>query len=133
MMPGGSSVDAKTVEELRRTGADVIFEEISIVTLDEEIGEAQLPKPDFIKIDIEGWEIEALRGGRQTLETHKPALFLEMHGETMREKKKKVTEIVEFLWSVSYRNILHIETGTAITPGNALVAVEGHLYCKSGN
>ena len=91
LMPGGSSVDGKAIEELLRTGADTVAEEISIVTLDDEISQAGLPAPDFIKIDIEGWEIEALRGARNTLNLHKPALFLEMHGETIREKKAKAS------------------------------------------
>ena len=129
LMPGGASVDGKTVEELLRAGAGTVVEEISIVTLDEEIPQASLPAPDFIKIDIEGWEIEALRGARKTLELHRPTLFLEMHGETIREKKRKVAEIVAFLWEIDYRRIRHIETGATITPENTSVAVEGHLYC----
>jgi FkbM family methyltransferase len=64
LMPGGASVDGKTAEEFLRAGVRTVAEEISIVTLDEEIPQASLPAPDFIKIDIEGWEIEALRAIR---------------------------------------------------------------------
>jgi hypothetical protein len=131
LMPGGASLDRKYGEELSRAGVETVEEEISLVTLDDQIREANLPVPDFIKIDIEGWEIEALRGARQTLELHKPVVFLEMHGETIREKKRKVAEIVAFLWNIGYRRILHIETGTAITPDNTSVAMEGHLYCQA--
>lgn len=130
LMPGGSSVDEKAVEGVLRDGAETRVEDIAIITLDEEIPQAKLPPPDFIKIDIEGWEIEALRGARNTLELHKPALFLEMHGETVREKKRKVAEIISFLWEINYRSIRHIETGTMITPANTAVAMEGHLYCQ---
>ncbi|MEO8100756.1 MAG: FkbM family methyltransferase [Acidobacteriota bacterium] len=130
LMPGGSTVDARTADGLVKTGAPTVVQEISISTLDEEIPQQKFPPPGFIKIDIEGWEIEALKGARQTLETYKPALFLEMHGETMREKEQKVSAIVRFLWDLQYHNIQHVETGTAITPENALVAVQGHLYCR---
>jgi FkbM family methyltransferase len=131
LMPGGASVDGKAVEELLQAGAGTTVEEISIVTLDEKIPQAGLPTPDFIKIDVEGWEIEALRGARKTLGLYKPALVLEMHGETKGEKRRKVAEIVAFLCEIDYRLIHHIETGTAITPENTSVAMEGHLYCKA--
>jgi len=131
LMPGGASVDGKAAEAFLRAGVRTVGEEISIVTLDDEIRQARLPAPDFIKIDIEGWEIEALRGARNTLALHKPTLFLEMHGETIREKKRKVTEIVAFLWENNYRNIRHIESGATITPENTAVAMEGHLYCQT--
>lgn len=125
-------MDENTAAALERSGVGTFVEEISLVALDEEIPQAGLPTPDFIKIDIEGWEMEALRGARQTLQQHKPALFLEMHGETIREKKQKVAAIVEFLWELGYRRILHIETGTPIRPENTAAAMEGHLYCRYG-
>jgi FkbM family methyltransferase len=132
LMPGGASVDGKLVEGLLRPGAGAVIQEIPIVTLDEEIAQANLPPPDFIKIDIEGWELEALQGASKTLRLHKPTLFLEMHGETIREKKRKVSEIVAFLWENGYRRIRHLETSTIITPENVSAALEGHLYCQSG-
>lgn len=133
LMPGGGSVEPKTVEQLLHSAAPVLKEEIRITTLDIELSDPALPRPDFIKIDIEGWELEALRGGRNTLAAYRPALFLEMHGETMNEKKRKVAEIVACLNEFGYRDIRHIESGTAITAENSTVAVEGHLYCPHSN
>jgi FkbM family methyltransferase len=129
LMLGGASVEERRAQTLR-DGMETVVEDIFIATLDQEILTVGLPPPDFIKIDIEGLEIEALRGARNTLELHKPNLFLEMHGETVREKQRKVAEIVAFLWEINYRSIRHIETKVEITPENASIAMEGHLYCK---
>jgi hypothetical protein len=73
--------------------------------------------------------LEALQGARATLEAHHPALFLEMHGETMGEKKRKASAIVAFLCDAGYTDILHVESGATIRPGDETVAAEGHLYC----
>ncbi|MBZ5724546.1 MAG: FkbM family methyltransferase [Acidobacteriia bacterium] len=130
LMPGGASVDGEIVEELLRARVGTVFEDIAITALDEEIPQAGLPAPDFIKVDVEGWEVEVLLGARNTLELYKPALFIEIHGETLREKRRKAAEVVAFLWAIDYRQIRHIETGATITPENTAVAMEGHLYCR---
>ncbi|WP_253736720.1 FkbM family methyltransferase [Halohasta salina] len=40
---------------------------------------ADYPPPDAIKIDVEGASPAVLRGARETLETHRPTLFIEVH------------------------------------------------------
>ena len=131
LMSRGATVDERTTADLRREQIKTSVEEIPIVALDDEITLAGLPVPDFIKIDIEGWELEALRGAANILKFCQPALFLEMHGETIRQKKRKAAEIVDFLWGRNYRRIRHVESGASITPENAVLAMEGHLYCRS--
>jgi len=42
---------------------------------------ATRPAPDAIKIDVEGASPAVLRGARETLETHRPTLFIEIHEE----------------------------------------------------
>jgi FkbM family methyltransferase len=121
-MAGGGSLNPDAAVQ--------VSQPVEITTLDYDITVNALPAPDFIKIDVEGWELEALRGAQATLDAHHPALFLEMHGETVREKKRKSSEIVAFLRKAGYTDIQHIETGTAIVPGNDALAREGHLYCR---
>jgi len=121
-MLGGGSVIANA--------AGALSQSVEITTLDHDIAAFALPMPDLIKIDIEGSELDALHGARTTLDMHHPALFLEMHGETMREKKRKAGEIVVFLRDARYTDILHVETGAAISVANSAIAAEGHLYCR---
>ncbi len=120
-MSGGGTLDPH--------GMGRVSQHVEVTTLDRDIAAASLPAPDLIKIDIEGWELEALRGARETLATYHPALFLEMHGETLREKRSKARAIVAFLCDAGYTDIVHVESGATITPGDETVAAEGHLYC----
>ena len=133
LMMGGGTLETKTVDQLEKSSDTIDSERIQITTIDQEVAEAALPAPNLVKIDIEGLELDALKGAAKTLSTYRPALFLEMHGETLREKKRKVTEIVDWLAHAGYTDVVHVETGTAITPSNATVAIEGHLYCRSAS
>ncbi len=120
-MAGGGTLDASAIGP--------VSQRVEVTTLDHDIAASGLPAPDLIKIDIEGWELEALEGARETLAKYHPALFLEMHGETPREKHRKASAIVAFLCDAGYTDIVHVETGATIAPGDETVAAEGHLYC----
>jgi len=55
--------------------------EVPVTTIDLLVRELGLPRVDFIKIDIEGAEREALQGGMQTLRRHRPRLMLDSYHE----------------------------------------------------
>lgn len=69
--------------------------EVSAVTIDELV--PKYGPPTHLKIDVEGHELEALRGARSTLETHKPLVFLELHSEMIRDKGKNPDEVLDEL------------------------------------
>ncbi len=50
---------------------------IGLSTVDLEV-EAGCPPPGFMKIDVEGHELQLLQGARRTLENHRPMLIMEV-------------------------------------------------------
>jgi FkbM family methyltransferase len=51
-----------------------------VESLDDYAGKHQLAPPNFIKMDIEGAEVDCLVGARQLLTQYKPILLIEFHG-----------------------------------------------------
>ena len=123
--PGTASIDTG----MARGGE---METIELRTLDEEQG---LEPPGLIKIDVEGFELEVLKGASRTLTSSgsRPRLFLEMHGADQADKRMRVRAIVEHLWGLDYRDIQHVESRTQIHPENTELAAEGHLYVQPGS
>jgi FkbM family methyltransferase len=50
---------------------------VRTATLDQLVSEHGFERVDLVKIDVEGHELSVLRGATETLQTHRPALFLE--------------------------------------------------------
>lgn len=57
-----------------------LTERVAARRLDTVIREHALPPPAVIKIDVEGAEALVLRGAENALRTHRPKLFVELHG-----------------------------------------------------
>lgn len=129
LMPGGTSLDQSCQQQIT-AGSRAHRQLIQITTLDLDIKRGQFPIPDLLKVDVEGFELAVLQGGAKTLLRHQPKLFLEMHGATMREKKQKTREIINFLEQTGYTSIQHIESGASITSENSDLAAQGHLFCQ---
>ena len=56
----------------------------------------KLPAPQFIKIDIEGTELNALKGAQETLAHKHPTIFLSTHGKEIHK------HCCQFLTSLDY-------------------------------
>ena len=103
--------------------------QINVDTLDGAIATHGLPKPDFIKIDIEGMEYKALLGMSQTINNHSPRLYIEIHGADELSKRGNICRIAELMQSWGY-SMWHMETRRDITITNCSTAKEGHIFCK---
>lgn len=59
-------------------------------------------RPDLVKMDIEGGEVEALRGMRRVLTEARPRLVLELHPEAVRERGVDPENLAEAVRGAGY-------------------------------
>jgi FkbM family methyltransferase len=53
---------------------------VAVRRLDDLLSDGAIPPPDFVKIDVEGAEVEVIEGAQKTLTRHRPTLIIELHG-----------------------------------------------------
>lgn len=128
---GAASGDPEISEEIQTTARNGISFAVAMVTLDEDIRRLQLPAPDFMKIDIEGMESDALTGLERTLKVDAPALFIELHGTTPQDKQVNARGVIQFLRDHGY-SIYDVECARAIPDLEAPSGRESHIYCVPG-
>jgi FkbM family methyltransferase len=73
--------------------------EVDTTTLDTFFAD-QPRGPDFLKIDVEGHELAVLRGGRNTIEKHRPTLLIEC--EARHRADGDVRPVFDLLTSLGY-------------------------------
>ena len=129
-MPGAASAHESIGGQIRDTAGRCCMADIQVVSLDEDRMMERLPDPTFVKIDVEGLELDVLRGMPAPLRTARPALYIEMHGATMNEKRDNARAVVELLVNSGYA-MQHVESGRRLTVSNSALGAQGHLYCRA--
>ncbi len=59
--------------------------EVELVHLDQWVAENKLPMPDYLKIDVEGGEIEVLKGCSEMISKYHPILLVATHGPELHQ------------------------------------------------
>ena len=103
-------------------------EAVEIDTLDSSMKKFSIPKPDFIKIDVEGFEYKVLKGARETLMNHKPALFIELDDNNLREQKSNAKELIQYLLNLNYR-IINTESNRGIDDNSNFTNCHFDILC----
>lgn len=72
-------------------------------TLDTFIAEQNINRLDFIKVDIEGWELHFLRGADGALKRFRPHLFLEVSANTLARAGETPAALFAFMSERGYK------------------------------
>jgi len=94
---------------------------IEVESLDNLVKTYNLPHPDFVKIDVEGMELDVLQGMLEIISNCKPEMVIELHFTNDQK-------VAEFLLQQGY-SLTQVEKWIPITRRN-LELSQGHLYAQ---
>lgn len=95
---------------------EVAQELVALATLDALVAALGLDRVDCIKADVEGWELQVLRGARDTIQRFRPHLMLELTEEHLARAGDRLDDIFAFLEELGYAAL-------ELAPGGELVPV----------
>lgn len=103
---------------------DTMDQVVPLTTLDAFAAQEGLTRLDFLKADVEGWEVNVLKGGLTTLAKHRPALFLEISDASLARAGSRPTDIWDILRPLGYRALKAPE----FTPVDGYAGVQDYLF-----
>ena len=89
--------------------------QVALKKLDDEVNSFQVNRIDFIKIDIEGSELYALKGGKETILKFKPHILIEINEPTYKAAGYSVAEVEAFFDEVNYSPYQVSKTGKLVS------------------
>jgi FkbM family methyltransferase len=82
--------------------SDDNIERVRVMKLDDYVGRENLKEISLIKIDVEGFEMNVLRGAKETIRKFRPALFVEINDGFLRREGSSAKEVFAFLEDLGY-------------------------------
>jgi FkbM family methyltransferase len=102
---------------------------INVETLDAWVESKDLQNIDLIKIDVEGFEMKVLEGGKNTISKFMPKLFIELDDNNLRNVGNSAKELIDFLEDLDY-DIIIAETGQRIERNYNFTNKHFDIICK---
>lgn len=96
------------------THYETISEVVPIITLDDFVKSSDMKMIDFIKIDIEGWELRMIKGAEGTIIKFMPPILVELVDSHLARAGDSLHAAWEYMMSLGYRPWVQNETGTLV-------------------
>ena len=93
----------------------VAQEIVAVTTVDQVVNALGLERLDFIKADIEGWELRLLQGANSTLERLRPCLLLELNGAALARAGDRLDDAFDYLAARGYQGF-RFEPSVGLAP-----------------
>lgn len=90
------------------------FDEVAIVSLDEVAQAEQLPRVDFIKLDVEGAEELVFRGAAKVLQQSRPVVLFEVNPEAIGRLHLSIDGACQLLTKHGYKLFICNDAGELI-------------------
>jgi FkbM family methyltransferase len=74
-------------------------EAVKLMRLDE----LNLDRLDFIKMDVEGYEVKALKGGMNLIDKFRPKMWIEVNGGCLEKQGSSVKELLGIVMGMGYQ------------------------------
>lgn len=97
---------------IQKEGVEDIVK-VNIIKLDNYVKEHNIAHIDLIKVDVEGFELNVLKGAEGVLKQNHPMLFIELDDRNLKEQGHSAVELVHYIKDLNY-TIVHAETGKKI-------------------
>ena len=75
---------------------------VNVDTLDDLCAREAISRLDFIKIDVEGAELQVLEGGKQVIEAHRPVMLIEIEARHAARYRRSPDDITGWLLERGY-------------------------------
>lgn len=109
-------------DRLRPEGALTPGEEtVRVDTLDEFVARRSLERLDLLKVDVEGFELNVLRGAEAVLRKFRPVLFVELSDVLLSHQGCRAADVVRHLEALRYQ-ICNAQTGEVLNAASDLAA-----------
>ena len=76
---------------------------VDLVSIDDLIAQNRIASPNFVKVDVEGGELDVLKGMTQTIKTYKPTIIYEVDDGDRTAYEQKYRELESFLQTLDYQ------------------------------
>ena len=87
---------------------------VNAITLDNYIDSKMITKVDLIKIDVEGFEMQVIKGAINTLKKLRPLLIIELIDTNLSKQNTSSTEIIALLKTLGYNKVTDLKTGMVL-------------------